>query len=924
MRRLLAASIASAVLASAAPAQDAQDDAILVLDASGSMWGQIEGRNKILIARDVIGDLLDALPDERRLGLVAYGHNRRGDCADIETVAAVGADRAAIRAAVNRLQPNGMTPLTDAVRHAAQELNYSQNPATVILVSDGEENCSADPCALAAELEAAGLEFTTHVIGFDISTDEERRQLQCLAEETGGRFIMASNAAELSEALQETVAAEAPAPAVAITTLRLQATDLDGGPVVESGLVWRVAVAGHDGSGIYDTDGAEGIVTLEDIEPRAYDAVVTRPSDGARAEGRIDLPEGVTRTLTLALEIPLDATVRTEPVDSAPAGSEILVHWTGPARDGDWIAIAEVGAREGEFITYERIDASPQAIRMPSEPGQYEARYMLGRPYRTLATDPIEATEVTATVTPPATAFVGSDMTIAWTGPDYESDYIYIAEPDMRDDQQVTYQRTDRGNPAELRAPAEAGSYEARYILNGSPNRVIARASFEVVESEASVTPPATVEAGAPLVVAWTGPDNDGDYIYIAEPDMRDNQQVTYQRTDRGNPAEMRAPAEPGIYEARYVLGVGSRVIARASFEVTAAEATVSPPETVEAGSAFTVAWTGPNNDGDYIYIAEPDMRDNQQVAYVRTDRGNPGELRAPAEPGVYEARYVLNVDTQVIARATFEVTAATASVTPPASVEAGSAFTVDWTGPNNDGDYIYISEVGSRDNQQVGYQRTDLGNPAELTAPGEPGQYEARYILGVGTSVIARAAFEVTPATASFEGAPTSVVAGSELVVPWQGPNNGGDYIYVAEAGMRDNQQVTYARTDSGNPSRLDAPGEPGEYELRYILNAGSQVIARQALTVTAASASFEGTPASAQAGGSVTVVWDGPANARDQIRISAIGSRDNQFETYQGADAPGEIEIRTPSAPGDYELRYVLGSGNIVIARQPITITE
>jgi Ca-activated chloride channel family protein len=834
MRRLLAASIASFVIAQAAPAQDTQqEDAILVLDASGSMWGQIEGRNKILIARDVIGDLLDTLADDRRLGLVAYGHNRRGDCADIETVAPVGADRATIRGAVNGLSPLGMTPLSDSVRHAAEELNYSQNPATVILVSDGEENCSADPCALAAELEAAGVNFTAHVIGFDISTDEERRQLQCIAENTGGRFIMASNAAELSEALLETVAAEAPAPAVTITTLKLQATDLDGGPVVESGLVWRVAVAGQGGEGVYDTDGADGVVTLEDIAPRAYDASVTRPADGARAEGRIDLPEGVSRTLTLALEIPLDATVRTEPEDAAPAGSEILVHWTGPGRDGDWIAISEVGSGEGEFVTYERIDASPQTLRMPSEPGQYEARYMLARPYRTLATDPIEATEVTATVTPPATAFVGSDFTIAWTGPDYDDDYIYIAEPDMRDNEQVTYQRTDRGNPAELSAPAEAGTYEARYILNGTPNRVIARASFEVVESEASVTPPATVEAGATLTVAWTGPDNDGDYIYIAEPDMRDNEQVTYARTDRGNPAEMRAPAEPGIYEARYVLGVGSRVIARASFEVTAAEATVSPPEAVEAGSAFTVAWTGPNNDGDYIYIAEPDMRDNEQVTYARTDRGNPSELRAPAEPGVYEARYVLNVDTQVIARATFEVTAATASVTPPASVEAGSAFTVGWTGPNNDGDYIYISEVGSRDNQQVGYVRTDRGNPAELTAPGVAGQYEARYILNVDTTVIARAAFEVTPATATLD-APESVAAGSTFEVSWDGPNNNGDYIYLSQLGSPNSAQVAYDRTDRGSPTELRAPETPGEYELRHILGSGTMVIARRPITIT------------------------------------------------------------------------------------------
>lgn len=38
--------------------------AIPVLDASGSMWGQIDGTAKITIAQDVIGRLLETLPAE--------------------------------------------------------------------------------------------------------------------------------------------------------------------------------------------------------------------------------------------------------------------------------------------------------------------------------------------------------------------------------------------------------------------------------------------------------------------------------------------------------------------------------------------------------------------------------------------------------------------------------------------------------------------------------------------------------------------------------------------------------------------------------------------------------------------------------------------------------------------------------------------
>lgn len=185
---------------------------MLVLDASGSMWGQIGGKPKIAIAREAVGAMLDGW-NGGDLGLIAYGHNRKGDCADIEVLQPIGkADADAIRRQVDALNPKGMTPITASVRMAAERLRFTEQKATVILVSDGEETCNADPCALGKELDAMGVDFTAHVVGFDIEKGSKaHRQLQCLAANTGGRYIEARNAAELSEALGE-VAAAKPAP----------------------------------------------------------------------------------------------------------------------------------------------------------------------------------------------------------------------------------------------------------------------------------------------------------------------------------------------------------------------------------------------------------------------------------------------------------------------------------------------------------------------------------------------------------------------------------------------------------------------------------------------------------------------------------------------------------------------------------------
>ena len=190
--------------ASAAFAQD-RPRAILVLDASGSMWGQIEGKAKITIAQEVIGELLQTLPPEQVLGLTAYGHRRKGDCSDIELMVPPGTGSATdIVARVNAMRFLGKTPLSAAVREAAEALHYGEEASTVVLVTDGLETCDADPCALGRELEATGLNFTAHVIGFGL-TREEGAQVACLAENTGGQYIEASDAAGLSSALSAAV-----------------------------------------------------------------------------------------------------------------------------------------------------------------------------------------------------------------------------------------------------------------------------------------------------------------------------------------------------------------------------------------------------------------------------------------------------------------------------------------------------------------------------------------------------------------------------------------------------------------------------------------------------------------------------------------------------------------------------------------------
>src|SRR3546814_765209 len=290
---LIAAAIPAAAEETANP-QPAPEDAILVLDASGSMWARIDGEPRITIARGVISGLLDELPAQRRVGLVAYGHNRKGDCKDIETLVEVGTDRDAIRAAIADINPKGKTPMTAAVRQAAEGLKYSEDPATVILVSDGIETCGLDPCAIAATLEQTGVAFTVHTVGFGLGADEQaaKAQLQCMADNTGGRFLLANDAGELAAALREVSVATtepAPAPAPVTVEVNLVATDQDGGPIIEDGLQWTIR-HGATGEVIFESAQDAGTVAA-DIPRGVHDVSVLRASDGATAEGVVETGE---------------------------------------------------------------------------------------------------------------------------------------------------------------------------------------------------------------------------------------------------------------------------------------------------------------------------------------------------------------------------------------------------------------------------------------------------------------------------------------------------------------------------------------------------------------------------------------------------------------------------------------------------------
>lgn len=199
---LLASSSTSAPAGAEMP-PPSETDLLIVLDASGSMWGQIEGENKIVIARRVLSDFVGKVPDGANVGLVAYGHRREADCKDIEIVVPPAPiDRPALKRKIDAINPKGKTPITGALNAVFDDLARRNRPATIILISDGLENCRGDPCQAVRDAKAKGVRFVLHVIGFDVG-DVDVSQLKCVAQAGGGLYFGADDAGQFTAALAE-------------------------------------------------------------------------------------------------------------------------------------------------------------------------------------------------------------------------------------------------------------------------------------------------------------------------------------------------------------------------------------------------------------------------------------------------------------------------------------------------------------------------------------------------------------------------------------------------------------------------------------------------------------------------------------------------------------------------------------------------
>ena len=276
---------------------------LFVFDGSQSMFGQMDGKRKIDIAKQLLNDLLDSLADVPNLELAfrAYGHqsqyisNVMRDCKDTKLeVPFYKGNIPNIKQKLKTITPKGTTPIAYSLEQAANDFPECENCRNIIiLITDGIEECDGDPCAVSRALQEKGIALKPFVVGIGLDKDL-LKQYECV-----GTYFDAKDTKTFKTALNVVISQ-----ALNSTTCQVNLLDIDGYPTETnvnmtfynslSGKVLYNFVHTMDNHGNPDTLVIESLplyrIVVHTIPPVSKDSVKLTP--GKHTIIAVDAPQG--------------------------------------------------------------------------------------------------------------------------------------------------------------------------------------------------------------------------------------------------------------------------------------------------------------------------------------------------------------------------------------------------------------------------------------------------------------------------------------------------------------------------------------------------------------------------------------------------------------------------------------------------------
>lgn len=188
-------------------AQQARKVRILfVLDASGSMKATFGTESRMVVAKKILGSLVDSLADIKNLELAlrVYGHQadvKENNCSDTRLMVPFApGNHTKLKTNLLNIEPKGVTPIGYSIEAAATDFPKEAGVRNMmLLITDGQESCGKDLCAIAKKLESNQVYMKPYIVGLG-GDKQMAASFQCL-----GPYFDANNTAALKAVLSKII-----------------------------------------------------------------------------------------------------------------------------------------------------------------------------------------------------------------------------------------------------------------------------------------------------------------------------------------------------------------------------------------------------------------------------------------------------------------------------------------------------------------------------------------------------------------------------------------------------------------------------------------------------------------------------------------------------------------------------------------------
>lgn len=152
---------------------------LFLLDGSGSMKEQWQNTNRFEVAKRILFNIIDSVERKNpnvEFAVRVFGHQsprEQKNCTDSKLLIPFAKNNAAkVKTMMPSLSPKGMTPIAYSISQAVNDFPVDEKSLnSIILITDGNENCNGNPCEVAAVLISKRITLKPFIVGLDMQPD---------------------------------------------------------------------------------------------------------------------------------------------------------------------------------------------------------------------------------------------------------------------------------------------------------------------------------------------------------------------------------------------------------------------------------------------------------------------------------------------------------------------------------------------------------------------------------------------------------------------------------------------------------------------------------------------------------------------------------------------------------------------------------